>query len=308
MVCRYEAAAAPAATVGEWSSEAFGTIHSAVQSRAVVDPMLSSVLGLPAEDWTAIATWVTAAIALAAAAAALRQVREARRLREEQAQPYVVVYLEETNVHYFVDLVIKNLGTTAATDITVMLDPPPERAIQRNKPDTTFSPLVPDELSVLVPSQEWRTLFDMTRRRGDYPDLPRRYTATVRYKDSHRRQAFEFAYALDWDLIINRASVTEFGMHELSKAASEIRDQLNRWNVHGRGLGVSIAPDTSSNAPASRASRVRNRLRTLVGLQSIGAHGWVDEQWWGLAAQKKRGRRARIGQSTAGRLLQQILK
>ena len=56
--------------------------------------MLGSVLALPAEDWSAIGTCVTVVVATVAGLIAFFQVREARRLREEQAQPYVVAYLD----------------------------------------------------------------------------------------------------------------------------------------------------------------------------------------------------------------------
>ena len=49
-------------------------------------------LGWAAEGWAALAQWVTAGIAGAAAVFALNQVREARRTREQQAEPHVVAY------------------------------------------------------------------------------------------------------------------------------------------------------------------------------------------------------------------------
>jgi hypothetical protein len=50
--------------------------------------VLASVFGLPADDWTAIAAMGTLSVAIAAGITAFFQLREARRSREEQAQPY----------------------------------------------------------------------------------------------------------------------------------------------------------------------------------------------------------------------------
>jgi hypothetical protein len=68
-----------------------------------------------AEPWTALATWVTADVALDAGIIALRQLGEARRLRLEQAQPYVVAYMEPSaGAWWLIDLVVRNFDTTAA--------------------------------------------------------------------------------------------------------------------------------------------------------------------------------------------------
>jgi hypothetical protein len=60
------------------------------------------------EAWTALAAWVTVGVAAAAGYAALGQLNETARLRREQAQPYVVVYIEPSAAGtYLIDLVMK---------------------------------------------------------------------------------------------------------------------------------------------------------------------------------------------------------
>lgn len=187
--------------------------------------LLSSLLNLPAEDWTALAAWSTVAVAVAAAVAALRQVSEARRLRLEQAQPYVVTYLEESGVSDFVDLVVKNLGTTAALEVSIEVRPEPRRAMESEH--SNLAPLIPDDIPVLVPGQEWRTLFDPTFKRAK-SDLPMRYEAAVRFKDSRGQTSFELDYVLDWNLMINRATAVVYGVHDAAKALREINKTLGR--------------------------------------------------------------------------------
>src|SRR5262245_14565535 len=75
------------------------------------------------EDWTAAAAWVTAFVAIAAAVVGLGQLAEARRVRLEQSQPYVVIFMEPSRAGtYFIDLVVRNFGTTAAYDVRVKVD------------------------------------------------------------------------------------------------------------------------------------------------------------------------------------------
>ncbi len=92
-------------------------------------------IALLPEAWSAIAAWVsavatlvTASIAIAAAVIARKQLGEARRVREEQAQPYVAVFMADSAVNKFQDLVIRNFGTTAAKDIAVNIEPIPTPA------------------------------------------------------------------------------------------------------------------------------------------------------------------------------------
>src|ERR1700723_3494589 len=89
-----------------------------------------SIWHLTPDAWTAIATWAAVCIALGAAIVGLRQLGEAKRLREAQAQPYVVVFTDDAaGDPQNVDLVIKNFGTTAATNVRVKFSTPLASAV-----------------------------------------------------------------------------------------------------------------------------------------------------------------------------------
>jgi hypothetical protein len=153
--------------------------------------MIASIWHLTPDAWTAIATWLGACVAVAVGIGAVtvggRQLSEARRLRREQAQPYVVVFTEGSgNDPRHFDLVIKNFGMTAATDVRVVFSAPLESAVLRGPPN--HSPIrTPDVIPVLVPGQEWRTFWDFTAARAGASDLPDEYTATVTFSDSGGR-------------------------------------------------------------------------------------------------------------------------
>lgn len=72
----------------------------------------------PPEHWTAVFQGVTAAIALVSVVFAFRQVLEARKLREEQAKPFVVVNFETSKVwEKGLLLVVENIGKTLARNV-----------------------------------------------------------------------------------------------------------------------------------------------------------------------------------------------
>ncbi|MUL47110.1 hypothetical protein FZI85_04060 [Mycobacterium sp. CBMA293] len=128
------------------------------------------MLGLHADAWAAWAAWVTAIIAVVAAVFAWRQIGEARRTREEVAQPNVVVYpdLDPTNWQYL-DLVIKNFGKTPAFNVRVTL---PDLDVSPDNPyDQPTHLYVPENIVVLAPGQEWRTVWDSGIRRAELTEM-----------------------------------------------------------------------------------------------------------------------------------------
>ncbi|MCX4096170.1 hypothetical protein [Nocardia sp. alder85J] len=93
------------------------------------------LLHVRADAWAATAGWATAAIALGTVVvagiyvrkqvrAALDQADEARKTREEQAQPNVTIFMDHNPADWdFLELVIKNFGATPAHNVRVMISP-----------------------------------------------------------------------------------------------------------------------------------------------------------------------------------------
>src|SRR5688500_7639878 len=80
---------------------------------------------LTADQWTALGTVVTAVVAVLAAGFAALQVRELRRTRADPTRPFVVVDIQPGAAwSNLLDLVIENIGTTAARDVHIEFDPP----------------------------------------------------------------------------------------------------------------------------------------------------------------------------------------
>jgi hypothetical protein len=173
------------------------------------------------EEMSAIAAWIgaiatvgTFVVALVAAFYAKGQIEKAekaidgstrdawrsrslqRALQTEQAQPYVVAYLEVDRAKpLLVDLVVKNLGSTMATGVTIR----PSVEMKRSpRPPATTSEAVelPDQIPSLAPQQEWRTFWD-SMYLYNKAAMPTEFTVTVAYLGI-KDEAFHHQYRLDW--------------------------------------------------------------------------------------------------------------
>lgn len=173
-------------------------------------------------------------LAFVAGLIARGQLRVAKRVREEQAQPYVVVFAEPSPAaQSVVDLVVKNFGATAAKDVRIDFDPPLQRAAGEED-----EPKVPAVIPVLVPGQEWRTFWDTGIARAG-SDVPDRHVATVRFADSQGRTLPTYEFILDWEPMKARDVVTTYGMHHASAALRELSKEVKKWR-EGAGGGLKV--------------------------------------------------------------------
>lgn len=214
------------------------------------------------ETWSAIAAWLTAGVAIAAGVVAVGQLSEARRLRKEQAQPYVAVSMETKPEvdERFVDLVIRNFGETAAFNVRIGIEPWPHRATE----DSYARVWLPEYIPTLVPGQEWRTLWDFGPRRAG-SDLPNRHAATVHFQDS-QEERFRLQYVLDWGVYENRMQVTTYGAHHAAKALREIQKTTKRWTESAAG-GLSVVARDGD----ARDDRLRQELDERRSQEDAGA-------------------------------------
>jgi hypothetical protein len=158
------------------------------------------------EDWSALAEILIASILVLAVIIAVYELQDARALRREQAQPYVVASLEtEGSEPMIACLVIRNLGTTAAEDVRLLWGtlPPRSRADADQLPSREEL-----RLPTLVPGQEWRVPWDVGPRRfGEPEEMAQMQHLMIRYADSRSVQHHTES-VLDLDpLMIGRQSV-----------------------------------------------------------------------------------------------------
>jgi hypothetical protein len=222
---------------------------------------------MTSDEITAAATVVAAVaavgaliVAIVAAKYAKGQLDEARGVREEQAQPYVTATLEPSPASFrLIDLVLKNLGTTAAYDVQLTSDPP-----MRRIKDGDYAGVWPgDVIRTLVPGQEWRTFWDSSYEWiNATPAQPARYKVTLTFRDSKDKE-HRFESVLDWDVFRSRLNVDVKGEHDAAKALIAISATVGKWTEDHRG-GLAVFT-RDGEAKDQRAEESAKQLRRHLG-------------------------------------------
>lgn len=182
----------------------------------------------PAE-WTALGTVATAVVAVLAACFAGWQVWEIRRTREEQARPFVVVDVQSSAAGaYLLNLIIENVGTTVAHDVTFHFEPTLHSS--QDKYDLSDSVLLREGIPTLPPGRRLYALFDVAHERMK-TDLPMRYDVTVNLRDSRRRKQKPQHYTIDLTHRYGLMRVEEYGIHHAAKALPEIERNVKKWTA-----------------------------------------------------------------------------
>jgi hypothetical protein len=186
-------------------------------------------------DWSALGTMITALVAVVAAGFAWAQVRHARKLREEQAKPYVVVGFEPSPVWAnAINLYVENIGSTVASDVQIRFDRPLESKVRTE--DINDSKLFREGISTMPPGMRLETLFDLTHERYD-TDLPMAYQATVSYLGLGSRRE-ETIYTLDMGIYYGLEGFEAKGMHQVAKSVDTIAQLMKKWTGSRGRLNV----------------------------------------------------------------------
>jgi hypothetical protein len=221
-------------------------------------------LGWSAEEWSALGSLLAAGgavatfvVAMIAALAAFRQVREARILREEQARPHVVVYFEPSQASTMhLDLVVENVGHTAARDVCVRFEPPLVSTMDNAEFARADPYFLREGIPTLPPGIAYRMLFESGPERFQRDDLPRRYVATVSFAD-RRGERESDKYVLDLDTFYGYEALTIYGEHHTAKALREIAQSLKRWTTHGNGVKIYAVDEDSLQARWAKEAELR---------------------------------------------------
>jgi hypothetical protein len=202
-------------------------------------------------NWTDVAQ---VAILAVAAVVAWRQVREARRLREQQTRPFVVIDFEvEQNAIVF--LAISNIGTTLARDVRFEIEPRLQSSMDIPLNDLK---MLGEGISSLAPGKSIRTVFDslIQRKPLGLPDL---YAVTARYTDETGDRPFEEKLDLDLGVYWNLIRVERRGQHDIHERLKDIRNEMRKWTAGTRGL-LRLSPD-ENRAEEERIMRLLEEKR-----------------------------------------------
>jgi hypothetical protein len=205
----------------------------------VIQPLVTLALAKAATtgtNWPAVAAWAawaTVLIYIVIGLFAWRQVHEARKLREEQARPFVIVDFEPD---WLVYLTVENLGRTMARDVTIHFDKPLTSSLQGRR-ELDESPLFREPIPALPPGKKIRVLFDQFNDRTE-AKLPLVYDVEVRYRGPTRGTKWKDTYRLDLGMYVGSALPPK-GIPELVTEVESIRKEIEKWKGSNlRGLLV----------------------------------------------------------------------
>ena len=182
-------------------------------------------LGVSSTAWDGIAAIATVAAFGAAAVGVflvLGQLKQARDLAEEQARPYLVAMIEESAADWtLADFVVRNIGQTAARDLTIAVDPPYVRAHELGGGNRFMDAgFISGRTSVLPPGGEVRTYFDSSRemttamKSSSGTALP--FTTTLRYRDRLGKEITE-SFEIDPYDRLGTVRTDVHGLHHIAK-------------------------------------------------------------------------------------------
>lgn len=182
---------------------------------------------------SSLTDWLMFIVAVVALVVAWYQLHEARRVREEQAQPYVFIDMRRIKGN-IVELYVKNIGTTIAYD--VQLKSTPELSALCNR----F--WVFDSLPALVPGQEWSTIWESKAPKRYKSSLPETYHVDVVFKDSKGRK-YTVPNTLDWRTQWQRVSLISKDIDDLANRLADISKNQRELTREIHRIGLSLGPD-----------------------------------------------------------------
>ena len=168
-----------------------------------------------------------------------RQLAHAKDLRDAQTRPFVVVDLGSSRQGFF-DLVVTNIGSTMARDVSIEFDPP--MVTSKDHTDIYQLKAFDKGISTLPPGKEFRTLLDFapSRHKEELPDL---YRVKVSYRGDPGDRAYREMMDLDFGLYWNRRYITLRDIHDVYKQLEIIAKEVQRWRP-GIGSGLlAVSPD-----------------------------------------------------------------
>lgn len=231
-------------------------------------------LGLPdlaawtPADFGAASSVGTLLVAITATWIARRQLIQARQLREEEAAPAVVVDVVPSPVSgHILDLVIENIGKTAARDVRITSHPPVKSATNMAGYELADWSAIKDGIKTLVPGRRLTALFDSAVERFD-SDLPRQFEVTVESRDSHGRPQRAMTHTVDLEPIFGALHTDIRGMHHLVKEVEKLRKAVEPITKKSLTVEVYDGP-TRDGQRAEAREQHQARARAFEERQAV---------------------------------------
>ncbi|HEU4362417.1 MAG TPA: hypothetical protein VFR27_13055 [Mycobacterium sp.] len=240
------------------------------------------VTGAGSGTWLALAVWVALLLGVVALTYLGQQLQRTRRLTTEQTRPHVAMFMEPHAADWHViELVVRNFGQTSAYDVQFSFTRPPTVARYETASDgyADVVPLrLPDDLPVLAPAQEWRTVWDSAIDRAELGDaIESRFTGAVTYYNEpeqpprgwrvwrRERPQFESKVTLDWSDLPPVGRLELLTTHDLAKREKQKLELLRSLLIYFHYASKETRPDVFRNEieRINRATReTQDRLQS----------------------------------------------
>lgn len=211
---------------------------------------------LSTEAWSALGVWAQAVAVAVAGLVAVRQLRATSTTRKQQARAYVVVYFDfPEDRRQFPDLVVVNLGQTAAMDVCFSFTPRLRSSINDEIHEVgMFAAGVP----TLVPAQRLSTLFDsMLERPEEWEDA---YRVSVAYSDAFG-DSHNDEFVLDLGPHKKTHWIERKGLHDVHARLKGIEKEIKHLRVgFGSPMPV-VTEDRKAYVDRRTAEREKQRRR-----------------------------------------------
>lgn len=168
-----------------------------------------------------IKTWQMAAATRASAEMAGKTLEEMREGRDQEIAPYVVAYFDVRLHVPLIYLVIKNVGKTIATGVTIQFTPPLQSGTFKEINDIA---LLKQGIGSLPPGYEISTIVDTSISYFNDANLPLSYTAKVSYCGGLRTDQRVIDQVLDLAPYKGLRYTREDGLPEIAKQLDELND------------------------------------------------------------------------------------
>jgi hypothetical protein len=242
--------------------------------------LLNSGSGL----WLAIAVWAVVIVGVAALIFAHRQLKRNREIALEETRPHVAMFMEpHSSDWHLIELVVRNFGETAAYDVQFTFINPPTVAQYENEQSGMVhitELTLPDNIPVLAPGQEWRTVWDSAPSRAQLgSSIDWRFTGTIKYFDApapegngkrgkgsgRERHDFQTKVVLDWEELQPIQRVELMTGHDLARRDKQKLELLRNLLTYFHYASLETRADVyqSEIDGVRRATEaVKERLRT----------------------------------------------
>jgi hypothetical protein len=189
-------------------------------------------------DWTGLQFVVL----VIAAVLGFRQVREARQLREAQAEPFVVVDFDVAPGSQQIYLVISNIGKTAARDVRLRFDPELTSSFDDDPGIVAPRDLKPfrEGIPSLPPRKRLPLMLDIfpKRKPDEMPDV---YRVHVEFYAPALKKRLEDDSVIDLGIYRNALHPVRRDTHDIHERLKELVTETRKWTAFGNGV-LTLSP------------------------------------------------------------------